>query len=90
MDASISIGLANPVVTIRGTKKYAMGLTPYCGGSSNSLVEKVAGDFRSNQWEVTYWNNILKGTVWNTPADWKFFRLVPPLPTIEDLVHGED
>jgi uncharacterized protein (TIGR04255 family) len=32
----------------------------------------------ANQWEVTYLNHIPKGTVWNTPAEWDFFR---PLQT---------
>ena len=47
------------------------------------------GDFRPNQWEVTYVNHILKGTVWNQPDDWTFFRLAGSLPTIENLVQGE-
>lgn len=51
--------------------------------------EKV-GEFRPNQWEVTYVNHIRKGTVWNTPEDWTFFQPVGPLPTIENLVQGEN
>ena len=51
--------------------------------------QENVGDFQPNQWEVTYVNHILKGTVWNTPDDWTFFRLLGPLPTIENLVQGE-
>jgi uncharacterized protein (TIGR04255 family) len=47
------------------------------------------GDFRPNQWEVTYLNHIPRGTVWNTPREWDFFRLLGPLPEIEGLVQGE-
>lgn len=47
------------------------------------------GDFRPNQWEVTYVNHIPKGTVWNTPNDWGFFRPLGAVPTVEDLVQGE-
>lgn len=51
--------------------------------------EKV-GDFRPNQWEVTYLNHILKGTVWNTPNDWGFFQpLLGAVPTVDGLVKGE-
>lgn len=50
--------------------------------------EKV-GDFRPNQWEVTYLNHILKGTVWNTPNDWGFFQPLGAIPTVERLVQGE-
>jgi uncharacterized protein (TIGR04255 family) len=28
------------------------------------------GDFRANQWEVTYVNHLPRGTVWNSAADW--------------------
>lgn len=52
--------------------------------------QENVGDFRPNQWEVSYVNHILKGTVWDTPNDWTFFELVGPLPTIENLVHGEN
>jgi hypothetical protein len=50
--------------------------------------EKV-GDFRPNQWEVTYLNHIPKGTVWDTPNDWGFFLSLGAVPTIEHLIHGE-
>ena len=34
------------------------------------------GELRPNQWEVTYLNHILKGTVWREPNDWGFFQLL--------------
>lgn len=47
------------------------------------LTEANAGEFHPNQWEVTYLNHIPRGTVWQTPADWGFFRPLGSLPTIE-------
>ncbi|MHB1038249.1 MAG: TIGR04255 family protein [Pirellulales bacterium] len=47
------------------------------------------GALRLNQWEVTYVNAIPQGSVWQTPGDWSFFKLLAGLPTIEDLVQGE-
>jgi len=51
-------------------------------------TEKL-GDFRPNQWEVKYLNHIPKGTVWNAPGDWDFFRPLGGVPTIEGLIQGE-
>lgn len=51
--------------------------------------QEQVGDFRPNQWEVTYLNHIPRGTVWNTPNDWGFFRPLAAVPTIGDLVQGE-
>ena len=34
------------------------------------LAEESIGELKLNQWEVTYVNHLLKGTVWNEPADW--------------------
>ncbi len=48
------------------------------------------GDFRPNQWEVTYVNHIPRGTVWETAKDWGFFQPLGSVPTIDGLVHGED
>jgi len=45
-------------------------------------VELDLRTFRPNQWEVTYINHIPKGSVWNSPSDWGFFR---PLATLRDL-----
>ena len=53
------------------------------------LAQETLGDFRPNQWEVTYLNHIPKGTVWNTPDDWTFFRPLAPIPTVEGLIRGE-
>lgn len=57
------------------------------------LVEFVAaeklGTLTPNQWEVTYLNHIEKGTVWNTPRDWGFFRPLTGLPAIEGLIQSE-
>lgn len=47
------------------------------------------GDFRPNQWEVTYLNHIPKGSIWNTPDDWGFFLPLRSVPTIEDVIQGE-
>lgn len=47
------------------------------------------GEVRPSQWEVTYLNHIPKGTVWNTPNDWGFFRPLGAVPTVEGLVQGE-
>lgn len=32
------------------------------------------GKLKPNQWEVTYLNHIPQGTIWNSPADWNFFK----------------
>lgn len=53
------------------------------------VVQEQVGDFRPNQWEVTYLNHIPRGTVWNTPNDWGFFRPLGAVPTIKNLVQGE-
>lgn len=45
--------------------------------------------FRPNQWELTYINNIPKGTVWNAPSDWGFFRPLRGVPTLPNLIEGE-
>lgn len=47
------------------------------------------GEFRPNQWEVTYLNHIVKGTVWSTPADWNFFRPLAGVPSVEGVVERE-
>jgi uncharacterized protein (TIGR04255 family) len=53
------------------------------------VAQEKVGDFRPNQWEVTYLNHIPRGTVWNTPNDWGFFRPLGGVPTIENLVQSE-
>lgn len=42
------------------------------------LRAEQLGDPKENQWEVTYVNNVPKGTVWKTPSDWA--RLFVGLP----------
>lgn len=53
------------------------------------IRQSGVGEFRPNQWEVTYVNHIPKGSVWNKPSDWNFFRPLGSLPDIEDLVAQE-
>lgn len=40
-------------------------------------VEAGLGELKPNQWEITYINNIAKGTVWESPEDWR--RVFPGL-----------
>lgn len=47
------------------------------------------GEFRPNQWEVTYLNHIPQGTVWNVPADWGFFRPLNGVPAVAGPAAGE-
>jgi len=47
------------------------------------------GDFRPNQWEVTYLNHIPKGSVWNSANDWGFFLPLRPLPNSEGVIQYE-
>ena len=42
------------------------------------LRESEIEPVRLNQWEVTYLNDIPKGTLWNSPNDWGFLRLFAP------------
>lgn len=44
---------------------------------------------RPNQWEVTYVNQIPRGTVWSGPADWSFFKPLGAVPTIPGTIEGE-
>ena len=53
------------------------------------VSQEKLGEFRPNQWEVTYVNQIPQGTVWTTPADWGFFRPLGTMPTIEGVIEGE-
>ncbi|HEV2970733.1 MAG TPA: TIGR04255 family protein [Pirellulales bacterium] len=53
------------------------------------ISEEHLGEFRPNQWEVTYINNIPKGTVWRVPSDWGFFRLLAGVSDVANLVDGE-
>lgn len=53
------------------------------------LAAEQLGEFRANQWELTYLNQIPKGTVWSTPGDWGFFRPLGGVPTFEQVVEAE-
>lgn len=53
------------------------------------VASKNVGNFRPNQWEVTYVNHIPKGTVWNSTGDWAFFRPLSGAPSIAGLIEGE-
>jgi uncharacterized protein (TIGR04255 family) len=53
------------------------------------LSQEGIGDFRPNQWEVTYVNHIAKGTVWDAPDDWSFFRPLGSVRTIPGVALGE-
>jgi uncharacterized protein (TIGR04255 family) len=53
------------------------------------VAEHELGDFRPNQWEVTYINHIPRGTVWQKPSDWAFFLPLGGLPTVKGVVDGE-
>jgi uncharacterized protein (TIGR04255 family) len=53
------------------------------------VAREKLGDFRPNQWEVTYVNQIPQETVWETPTDWGFFRPLGSVPTIERVIEGE-
>src|SRR5690606_2055154 len=53
------------------------------------VADEQLGEFKPNQWEVTYVNQIPRGTVWDTPADWDFFRLLAGMPTIANALEGE-
>jgi len=53
------------------------------------IARQQLGEFKPNQWEVTYINKIPKGTVWETPSDWHFFRWLGAVPTVPGLIDGE-
>jgi len=54
------------------------------------LAGRGLGEICPNQWEVTYINHIPKGTVWNSPADWAFFRLLGANSNIDGIVQIEN
>jgi uncharacterized protein (TIGR04255 family) len=59
-------------------------------GFHEFLAERGLGPIQPNQWEITYVNHILKGTVWNEPGDWKDVMVGLPGPSLEseDLKMG--
>ncbi len=64
---------------------FAWGLERF----AEFLGQENLGDVRPNQWEVTYLNQIPKGTVWNAPDDWGFFGPLGTVPTVEGVADGE-
>lgn len=53
------------------------------------IEQEKLDSFRPNQWEVTYLNHIVKGTVWHAPSDWTFFRPLGNVPSVHDMILGE-
>lgn len=53
------------------------------------LQQNDIESLKLNQWEVTYLNHIPQETVWNSPQQWGFFRLLNPLPPEDNLLHLE-
>ncbi len=54
------------------------------------LANVCLGEWRPNQWEVTYVNHLPKGTVWNEPKDWlTLFPTLPALSTDETSISLE-
>lgn len=51
--------------------------------------EKKLGKLSPDHWEVTYVNHIPKGTVWESPSDWSFFRPLGSAPTVEGVFQAE-
>lgn len=49
----------------------------------------AVGEFAPNQWEITYINQIPKGTVWHTPEQWGFFQPLQHSGGINKLVQFE-
>jgi uncharacterized protein (TIGR04255 family) len=56
---------------------------------SSFLKSRGLGEMTPDQWEITYVNVIPKGTIWSTPSDWTFFKLLGPLPIINGVANGE-
>jgi uncharacterized protein (TIGR04255 family) len=64
-------------------------LAPLLENFKQFLSDEKLGEFRPNQWEVTYVNHIPQGTVWTTPSDWRFFEPLASVPTIDGVAEGE-
>ncbi|PIP85213.1 MAG: hypothetical protein CO113_14770 [Elusimicrobia bacterium CG_4_9_14_3_um_filter_62_55] len=55
------------------------------------LADNDLGELQPDQWEVTYIDHMLQGTVWEKRADWaKLFRAVPALPEKVDFLEPEN
>jgi uncharacterized protein (TIGR04255 family) len=44
---------------------------------------------RLTQWEVTYVNKILRGTVWQSPNEWSFFKPLNDMSDLPNVALGE-
>jgi uncharacterized protein (TIGR04255 family) len=53
------------------------------------VADEGLGQPAPNQCEVTYINHIPFGTVWQTPADWTFMKLLGDASVLEDLAAFE-
>jgi uncharacterized protein (TIGR04255 family) len=53
------------------------------------LADRELGALRPNQWEVTYLNHIPRGTVWESPSDWRFFELLGRTAGVPELTDFE-
>lgn len=52
------------------------------------LKDRKLGPLKPNQWEVTYVNHFIRGTVWQTPRDWPAIfgdKLVRPPESLDPL-----
>lgn len=47
------------------------------------------GEIKANQWEITYLNHILHGSVWNDAKDWRFFKPIGDVSGIGGLTSLE-
>ena len=60
---------------------------------SEFVAAENVGELKPNQWEITYVNHIPKDTVWQTPNDWHFFKLLgsdaPTSMARAESFHGE-
>lgn len=58
-------------------------------GFSEFCKSSEVGELMANQWEVTYVNVIPKDTVWASPSDWSFFKLLGPMPSVDGRLKAE-
>lgn len=75
--------------TIRDGSDGDDGFIPIFERFAKFVTDQQLGEFRPNQWEVTYVNDIPRGTVWETPADWGFFAPLAGMPDIVGLISAE-
>ena len=77
-----------------GTYERYKSVRPGFDKMLQSFREFIAGGglgvIQPNQWEITYVNHILKGTVWNEPCDWASLLVKAPGPSLDsqDLKMG--